>query len=100
KTAGVLLKQNSYAKFYEEVHRALWGYIGDKLGVPPSDHDKEYVCTLLTERNAPQPLIAELSDLIETCEFARYAPAPEVGEMDTVYGRALQIITNIEQTIK
>jgi hypothetical protein len=100
KTAGVLLKQNSYAKFYEEVHRALWGYVGDKLGVPPADHDKEHVCSLLTARNAPLPMIKELTDIIEACEFARYAPAPEAGEMNTIYSRALQIITNLEQTIK
>ena len=100
KRAGELLKQNSYADFYEEVHRALWGYVGDKLGIPPADYAKERVCTVLTERKAPQAFALEFTDLIEACEFARYAPAPGEGEMDKVYGYALQLITNLEQTIK
>jgi len=100
KMAGVLLKQNLHSGFYEEIHRALWGYVGDKLGVPPADHAKERICLLLTERKAPQELITEFSDLIEECEFARYAPAPGAGALDKVYDRALSLISKLEQSIK
>jgi hypothetical protein len=100
KRAGQLLGQKGYAGFYEEIHRALWGYAGNKLGVPPADYAKERVCLLFAERNASQELVTEFSDLIEACEFARFAPAPEAGEMDKVYARALNLISHLEQNIK
>lgn len=100
KTAGELLQRNQYARFYEEIHRALWGYAGDKLCIPPADYAKERVCALLAERKATAASIQEFIDLIESCEFARYAPAPEAGEMDKVYGKALMLISHLEQTIK
>jgi len=100
KRAEELLKEDSYAGFYEEVHHALWGYVGNKLGIPPADYAKEHVCALLLERRAPEEWVSEFSNLIEECEYARYAPAPEAGEMDKIFGRALQLISNLEQTIK
>ncbi|MCL2502209.1 MAG: BatD family protein [Bacteroidales bacterium] len=99
KTAGALLKQEHHTGFYQEVHRALWGYVGDKLGLPPADHAKGPVCVLLEERKAPQESVQEFLDLIESCEFARYAPASGVGEMDKIYKRALLSISNLEQII-
>ena len=100
KRAGELLSQERYAGFYEEVHHALWGYVGNKLGVPPADYAKERVCAMLLERRASEEWVSEFSQLIEACEYARYAPLPKAGEMDKIYGRALQIISNLEQTIK
>ena len=100
KGAGELLKQNNYARFYEEINRALWGYAGDKLGVPPADHAKERVCEMMTARKASEVLVKEFSDLIEECEFARYAPAPGTGAMDKIYDRALELISTLEQSIK
>ncbi|MDR2585563.1 MAG: BatD family protein [Prevotellaceae bacterium] len=100
KRAGELLNKDDYAGFYEEAFRALWGYVGDKLGVPPADQTKDRICLLLAERKAPQELISSFLALIESCEFSRYAPAPEAGEMDKVYGNALTLISQLEQTIK
>jgi len=100
KSAGSLLKQNNHADFYAEVHRALWGYVGDKLGIPPADYAKDLVCALLAERHTSEELIHNFTDLVESCEFARYAPAPGEGEMDEVYDWALRLISNLEQTLK
>ncbi|MCL1974286.1 MAG: BatD family protein [Bacteroidetes bacterium] len=100
KRGGELLKSGDHIRFYEEVHRALWGYVGDKLGLPPADHAKEPVCILLRERKASEESVSAFLDLIESCEYARYAPAPEAGAMDKIYDRALTLISNLEQTIK
>lgn len=100
KSAGELLKQVDYERFYEEIHRALWGYVGDKLGLPPADHAKNLVCILLRDKKSSEESVQEFLNLIEECEFARYAPAPEAGEMDHIFNRALALISNLEQTIK
>jgi len=100
KTADAWRKQEDHTRFYQEIHRALWGYVGDKLGIPPADHAKEPVCILLGERKAAPESVQEFLDLIESCEYARYAPAPGAGAMDKIYDRALALISNLEQTIK
>ena len=100
KTAGGFLKQADSARFYEEIDRALWGYMGDKLGIPPADHATERVVAMLHARKASEALIQEFSDLIAHCAFARYAPSAGSGEMDKIYDRALQLISQLEQYIK
>jgi hypothetical protein len=100
KTAGSFLKQAESARFYEEIDRALWGYMGDKLGIPPADHATERVVAMLYAHKAPDSSIQEFSDLIAHCAFARYAPSAGSGEMDKIYDRALQLISQLEPYIK
>ena len=100
KTAGSFLKQADSARFYEEIDRALWGYMGDKLGIPPADHATERVVAMLHARKASESLTQEFSDLIAHCAFARYAPSAGTGEMDKIYERALQLISQLEPYIK
>jgi hypothetical protein len=55
----------------------LWGYIGDKLALTQSDYSRERVIRMLEEKKVNASVISEYMDLIEACEFARYAPDPD-----------------------
>jgi hypothetical protein len=99
KNAGKLMKENKEEAFYEEVLRALWGYLSDKLSIPQSNLTKDNVATELTKYGVNGSLIQEFMDILNTCEFARYAPsqAPAMGEL---YKLTVDAIGDMENTIK
>jgi hypothetical protein len=100
KQAEKLLKENKEEPFYEEVLRALWGYLSDKLNIPQSELMKENVSAELTKYGVGEALINEFLEIINTCEFARYAPNRSSGAMDKLFGETVDAIGKMENTIK
>ena len=100
KVAGKLLKENKKEAFYEEVLRALWGYLSDKLSIPQSDLTKDNVETELNKYGVEPDLIREFLDILDTCEFARYAPVQASDAMDKLYELTIDAIDKMENMIK
>lgn len=100
KNAGKLLKENKKEEFYDEVLRALWGYLSDKLSIPQSNLTKDNVETELSKFGVDEALINEFMDILNTCEFARYAPAQASDSMDKLYELTVDAIGKMENTIK
>jgi hypothetical protein len=100
KTASTYLKGGNDVKFYEEMSRALWGYIGDKLGIPLADLSRERVESELRERSAGEEEIHHLLALVEECEFARYAPSTGFKSRNELLQEAIEAISKIEQIIR
>ena len=100
KTAGKLLKENKKEAFYDEVLKATWGYLSDKLNIPVSSLTKDNVEVEMTKYGAPEPLIADFMEILNTCEFARYAPGQGSQEMDKLYNSTVSAINQMENTIK
>ncbi len=101
KIAEKYLKTNDKAQFYDEVLKALWGYLCDKLAMPLSELNKENVSSKLSERAVNQEDIAAFIRLLDDCEFARYAPsADERATMDHIFEKTLALIAKLEETIK
>ncbi|MDR1097881.1 MAG: BatD family protein [Tannerella sp.] len=100
KQAEKLLKENKEEAFYEEVLRALWGYLSDKLNMPQSELTKENVAAELTKYGVNESLSSEFLDIVNTCEFARYAPSQASGAMDKVFTETIDAIGKMENTIK
>jgi hypothetical protein len=100
KLAGKLLNDNKDEAFYEEVLRALWGYLGDKLNIPQSELTKENVAEELAGYGVDEALTEEFLDIINTCEFARYAPNKTSGAMDELFAETIDAIGKMENTIK
>ncbi len=86
-------------EFYTEISRALWGYVTDKLGIPPSDLSVDFVRTTLESRSVPIEVINKLTSTIEVCEFARFAPATDVVQMDQAYQETVELISTIEEKL-
>ncbi len=87
-------------KFYEEVSRALWGFISDKLNIPTSDLTKDKARESLNARKVPDEQIDKILGLIDHCEFARYAPAQVSEGMEKYYTEAEKIITVVEDKLR
>ena len=100
KQAEKLLKENKEEAFYEEVLRALWGYLSDKLNIPQSELTKENVAIALTKYGVNEDLSGEFLEIINTCEFARYAPNKTSGAMDKLFSETIDAIGKMESTIK
>jgi hypothetical protein len=88
-------------RFYSEVSRALWKYLGDKLSIPQSEFSVEAAVARLKDRAIDQGLVHALRVLLETCDMARFAPMSlEVGAMQKTYDEAERIIVELERTLK
>ena len=100
KNAAKLMKQQKQDEFFDEVLRALWGYIGDKLNIPVSELSRENITERLCERNVDYDIISTFVNAIDECEFARYAPGETRSKMASVYDKAIKGITNIDDFLK
>lgn len=102
KLAGKYLANNQKEKFYEETLRATWGYLSDKLSIPVSNLNRDNIETRLREHNVEDKLVSDFISILDTCEYARYAPAgiDDNKEMDNFYNQSLDTIGAMENTIK
>ena len=99
-TASGFMKQNKREEFYEELVKALWGYISDKLGIPVANLSKDNTRTELMSRNVNEEYIDQILNIIDRCEYARYAPVTEETKMDTLYNDAIKVISKLQQKLK
>lgn len=94
------LSQNNKPAFYDEVSRAMWGYLGDKLNIDQSQLSKDNVEEKLLAKNVKPESVNKLKTLISTCEVALYAPSGAADEMKQNYNSAVALITDLEDEIK
>ncbi|MDR0939190.1 MAG: BatD family protein [Mediterranea sp.] len=100
KLASKLLAENKKDPFYDEVLKALWGYISDKLNIPVSRLSKDNIEEKLKERGVGEEPIRQFLDALNECEFARFAPGDENQAMDKVYTASIEAISKMENSIK
>ncbi|MDD2560197.1 MAG: BatD family protein, partial [Bacteroidales bacterium] len=99
KTASFYLKNKEKEHFYDEVLKALWGYTSDKLNIPLSQLNKDNIEVQLNQRAVDAEARAEFMQILQACEFERYAPASETQQMDDLYVKTLRVINQMENTI-
>ena len=93
KLAGKLLSENKKDAFYDEVLKALWGYISDKLNIPVSRLSKDNIEEKLRNHGVSEELIKDFLNALNDCEFARFAPGDENQAMDKVYSSSIEVIS-------
>lgn len=100
KLAQKLLKEGNKDSFYEEVQKATWTYLSDKLSIPVSSLTKERVEEELTELKVESIIINQFIQILNTCEFARYAPNSGQQEMGNLYIETSKAISDLEERFK
>lgn len=98
--AAVLWKENKPGEFYDEVLKALWGYVSDKLNIPVAELNKENISEKLLARGTEEHIVTLLVDTMNECEFARFAPGDLAQAMDKIYSAATEVINKMENSIK
>lgn len=97
--ASVALKAKKESDFYEAVHKAMLGYVSDKLSIPLSELNTDSIKEQLSANNVSDEVIRQCIDVLQTCEFARYAPSTDSQAMDNLYNLAAQTIDLIEKVL-
>ena len=97
--AATCLKNDETDKFYEEILKALWGYLSDKLSIPVSDLTRNNALAALSERCIDEQLLEILKSILDTCEYARYAPSSSETGATNIYERASQFIKSVENLL-
>lgn len=100
KRANKLMFEHNTAEFYDEVLRTLWGYVSYKLNMPVESLSRENIKEKLAQREVDDDTISKFMSALEECEFERYAPGDEAGNMEKTFRSAMTAIENIEDVMK
>ncbi|MBI2269253.1 MAG: protein BatD [Bacteroidetes bacterium] len=93
------LKENNKEPFYEEIFKALYGYLSDRLNIPFAELTKESISAMLRSKKVNDETCQKLETILSNCEFARYAPSSVSGDLHGAYNDSATIITQIEDQL-
>jgi len=99
RSAALCLKNGELDSFYDEILKSLWGYLSDKLNIPVSDLTRSNAVAALSENGISEEIIQALTKILDSCEFARYAPSSSGTEASEIYEGAARIIKSVENSI-
>lgn len=99
RAAAGYMKDESQHGFYEEMLRALWGYMSDKLNIPVANLTKDNVREELRKRDIAPDTVQQFIDIIASCDEAQYSPVASA-QMSEIYAEGVKIISKLESTIK
>lgn len=97
KNAAALMQQGDRNGFYTETLTALWGYLSDKLSIPVSELSKDNIAAEMQQFGFSEQHVSDTLRMLETCEYAQYAPDLEQGNMQQVYDNCAQLIDSLER---
>lgn len=100
KEAYSFMKHNKSEEFHESVLRAYWGYLSDKLNIPVADLNRDKASDTLSKRGVAPDVITDFISLLDTCEFARYAPSSAGGTLSELYSQAAMLMGKLEKQIR
>lgn len=99
-SANVYLQKQLDAAYYEELHKALLGYAAEKMNIPSSELSKVKIAEAFSSAGAPVEMIDRYIELLDKCEYARYAPAEGAVAMKETYDKAVNVISSIDSNMK
>lgn len=100
KLANDFLQKNEYNAFFDEVFKAIYGYIASKLSLSPSELNKEKIKLQLEIKSIDSNTITQLLELLEVCEFARFAPVKDGNKMKEAYDKSVELISILQSKLK
>ena len=98
--ANQLMLNGKQGEFYDEVLRALWGYVGDKMNIPVEQLSRENIEEKLRLYQVDDATVRKFISALDECEFERYAPGDPAGNMSKTFESAMTAIMNIEDAMK
>ena len=98
--AGEFLAKDSRSEFYEELHRALLGYVSDRLNIDFADQTRDNIHSALMDRGVGESLADDFCSLLDACEEARYSPSGGSELMKAHYEMGLSVISSMEPVMK
>ncbi len=100
KKAEICMKRGDSSNFYDEMLRALWGYIAHKLKMPTSELTRDNVRQRLEDSSIPEGVITKVLGLLDDCEYAKYTPLANGMNMENLYSQATEVISELEEAFR
>lgn len=100
KQAEVFLKEDANTAFYAELHKAILGFVSDKLNIQVEDLNKDNISSELEAGGVRRQLIDRFVNLLDACDYSRYSPDTENKSMAEHYSEALELISSIDMSMK
>lgn len=100
KTAHNHLHHKNEEAFYEEISQAIWGYLSDKFTIPMANLSMDSVSGTLQKNNVSSELTGQFTSILQSCEFARFAPGEKEEKMDRLYEQSIDAITKAERELR
>lgn len=101
KVAAGAMKNHNAEQFYDEVLKALWGYMSYKLNIDRAELNRDNISEILQQKGVDEDRTREFIAVLDTCEYARYAPGSNSDqEMGKVYSDSIEVITRLDKAIK
>ncbi|MCW3123241.1 MAG: hypothetical protein JWQ38_2733 [Flavipsychrobacter sp.] len=93
------LQEGNKNSFYEEVSKAIWLYLSDKLNIPLSSLSRDTATEAMNGRTVSPALQKNIEDVIWECETALYATGGSK-QMEHTYDAAIKVISELEDVFK
>jgi hypothetical protein len=100
KAAASFMKQNNNEAFHDSILKAFWGYLSDKLGIPVADLNRDNAVAGLQDKNVEQTIIDDFVEVVDQCEYARFAPSGGSEARSELYHKAESTMSRLEKQIK
>ncbi|MEL6592392.1 MAG: hypothetical protein AAFQ68_20005, partial [Bacteroidota bacterium] len=98
--ANTYLKKGEEKPFYDELVRAMYGYVSDKLNLSPSALSRENISEALRTEKVLEERVQSFTSILDESEMALFAPMAIAGGMQGMYDKASALITEMEQDIE
>ena len=98
--AGEMLQKDNPRGFYDEISKAIWLYLSDKLNIPLSGLGRYAALEAMDRRGIPTPVQQQISKVLDECELALYASSGNNHQMQQTFSEAAGIITGLERTLR
>ncbi len=96
KQAKLLMDEGKKDLFYEEIERAVWNYLSDRLSIPTAELNKENISQLLSQKGVSENVIKEINEVLNTAGFARYAPVSSEHAMEDLYNQTIKAFEDLK----
>lgn len=85
--------------FYDEISKAMMGYVSDKLQLEKSQMNKSNLQQRLESLQIPESQILKFMEILRNCEMALYAGKANNEAMQTTYDNAREVLATIENQL-
>ena len=97
KHAATLNSPNNYNAFFEEIFKAVYGYIADGFSIAKSDLNRDKIALVLQNKKVDEVTVSQLMQLLDECELARFSPSKNTDAMNKVYNDSIAVISSLEK---
>lgn len=100
RNAEKALASGNHDEFYAALAQAIRGYFADKFALETAALTNEEIIKQLNERSVAEDLVLRTKEMLEDCDFARYAPSAEASRREQDLQRASDLVNQLEASFK